>query len=119
MIASTLSFLRTKILGKYKGMQPFFSLSQWHLGFFAYFESGIALINQLATVRNSHKAAKKVLKFNFNAPRYTLDQLLQVTEKVKTSSLYLILLICSTVSFLFHCIKVQIIGEPCLISKVF
>ncbi len=87
MFASTLSFLRAKILGKYKGMCPDFNLSQRHLGFFAYLESGISVINQLATSRHSHKDAKKVLKFDFRNPRYSLDQLLQITEKVTTRML--------------------------------
>ena len=82
MFSTALSFVRAKIFAKFKMTRFYFALSEWHLCFYAYLETGINLINQLAATRSSKKAAKKILKYDFRTARYSLDQLLEVMDKV-------------------------------------
>jgi hypothetical protein len=82
MFSSALSFVRANILGKYKVVNATFKLSEWHLCYHAFLETGINLINQLTINRHSRCEAEKILKYNFNDPRYSLDQLLEVMDKV-------------------------------------
>lgn len=85
MLSTALSFVRAKIFAKYKITRYYFKLSEWHLCFYAYLETGINLINQLTASRLSKKETKKILKYDFRTARYSLDQLLEVMDKVPIS----------------------------------